>query len=236
MIAAILIFLATYLVVALGRLPGLRLDRAGAALVGASLMVGVGVLSLDEAYRAIDLNTLVLLLGMMILVAALRLAGFFALAAHEVARRAHHPLSLLVGIVVTSGVLSAFLVNDTVCLMLTPLVAELVLALRRNPVPYLLAVAMASNIGSVATVTGNPQNIMIASFSGISYAGFAAALSPVAAIGLLLLLIVLMLSFRREFLTHTGFEAVLPRPRYLGTVLAKSLIASAAMIAGFFAG
>ncbi|HUK10945.1 MAG TPA: anion transporter [Stellaceae bacterium] len=236
MAAAILIFSATYLVVALGRLPGLRIDRAGAAVVGASLMVGFGVLSLDEAYRAIDLDTLVLLLGMMILVAALRLSGFFALAAQLVARRARHPLTLLAGVVLTSGLLSAFLVNDTVCLMLTPLVAELALTLRRRPVPYLLAVAMASNIGSVATITGNPQNIMIGSFSGISYGSFAAALGPVAASGLLLLLIALVLGFRGEFLTRAGFAATLPPVRYHRVVLVKSMIATVAMIACFFAG
>jgi len=236
MAAAILIFSATYLVVALGRLPGLRIDRAGAAVVGASLMVGFGVLSLDEAYRAIDLDTLVLLLGMMILVAALRLSGFFALAAQLVARQARHPLTLLAGVVLTSGLLSAFLVNDTVCLMLTPLVAELVLTLRRRPVPYLLAVAMASNIGSVATITGNPQNIMIGSFSGISYGSFAAALGPVAASGLLLLLIALVLGYRGEFLTRAGFAATLPPVRYHRVVLVKSMIATVAMIACFFAG
>ena len=135
MIPALVIFIATYAVVALGRLPGFRLDRAGAALIGASLMVGAGVLSLEEAYRAVDLNTLVLLLGMMILVANLRLAGFFALAARWTALQARHPVTLLAGIIVMSGVLSAFLVNDTVCLMLTPLVAELAVGLRRNPVP-----------------------------------------------------------------------------------------------------
>ncbi|HWG80227.1 MAG TPA: SLC13 family permease, partial [Stellaceae bacterium] len=163
MLAAALIFAATYLVIALGRLPGSRLDRTGAALLGASLMVASGAVSLDEAYRAIDLDTLALLLGMMILVANLRLAGFFHLANAWIARHARHPLALLAGVIVVSGGLSAFLVNDTVCLMLTPLVAEATLAMRRNPVPYLLAVAMASNIGSTATITGNPQNIMIGS-------------------------------------------------------------------------
>src|SRR5712664_1643958 len=91
-VAAIVIFLATYAVIALGRLPGFRLDRAGAALIGASLMVAAGVMSIEEAYRAIDLDTIVLLLGMMIVVANLRLSGFFALVAHLVARRIRHPL------------------------------------------------------------------------------------------------------------------------------------------------
>ncbi len=236
MIAALVIFIATYAVVALGRLPGFRLDRAGAALIGASLMVGAGVLSLEEAYRAIDLNTLVLLLGMMILVANLRLAGFFALAARWTAVQARHPVTLLAGVIVVSGVLSAFLVNDTVCLMLTPLVAELAIGLRRNPVPYLLAVAMASNIGSAATITGNPQNIMIGSFSGISYVKFTAALAPVAAIGLVLLFALLVLCFRREFLTRDGLAAVLPPVRVRRGLLLKALLATLLAVAFFFAG
>ncbi len=236
MIPALVIFIATYAVVALGRLPGFRLDRAGAALIGASLMVGAGVLSLEEAYRAVDLNTLVLLLGMMILVANLRLAGFFALAARWTALQARHPVTLLAGIIVVSGILSAFLVNDTVCLMLTPLVAELAVGLRRNPVPYLLAVAMASNIGSAATITGNPQNIMIGSFSGISYVDFAATLAPVAAIGLVLLLALLMLSFRREFLTRDGLAAVPPPARVRRALLLKALVATVLAVGFFFAG
>lgn len=236
MIAALVIFIATYAVVALGRLPGFRLDRAGAALIGASLMVGAGVLSLEEAYRAIDLNTLVLLLGMMILVANLRLAGFFALAARWTAVQARHPVTLLAGVIVVSGVLSAFLVNDTVCLMLTPLVAELAIGLRRNPVPYLLAVAMASNIGSAATITGNPQNIMIGSFSGISYVKFTAALAPVAAIGLLLLFALLVLCFRREFLTRDSLAAALPPVRMRRGLLLKALLATFLAVAFFFAG
>jgi Na+/H+ antiporter NhaD/arsenite permease-like protein len=146
-------------------------------------MVASGSLSLEEAYRAIDIDTIALLLGMMIVVANLRFAGFFYLANRWIARHAHYPLALLAGIIVVAGGLSAFLVNDTICLMLTPLIAELTLALRRNPVPYLLAVAMASNIGSTATITGNPQNIMIGSFSHIPYTKFSLASGPVALVG-----------------------------------------------------
>lgn len=236
MIPALIVFVGTYAVVALGRLPGLRVDRAGAALIGASLMVGFGVLSLEEAYRAIDLNTIVLLVGMMILVANLKLAGFFALAARWVAVRARHPLTLLAGVTLVSGTLSAFLVNDTVCLMLTPLVAELALALRRNPVPYLLSLAMASNIGSAATITGNPQNILIGSFSGIPYAQFAAALAPAAALGLAVLFALVVLMFPREFLVRSRFEAPIAPVRVHRALLIKGLIAALGMIAAFFAG
>jgi Na+/H+ antiporter NhaD/arsenite permease-like protein len=183
-LAATLIFLGTYLVIAVGGLPGFRVDRTGAAIIGASLMIGCNVLTFEEAYKSINYDTIILLFGMMIVVANLRLSGFFAAVSEWVVRHAHHPLALLGAIVLVSGLFSAFFVNDTMCLVLTPVVLEILLALRRNPVPYLLAVAMASNIGSVATITGNPQNMMIGAFSGIPYRDFVAALSPVAAVGL----------------------------------------------------
>jgi len=233
---AALIFLATYVVIALGRAPGLRLDRTGAALLGASLMVASGTLTLDQAYRAVDLDTLTLLLGMMIIVAHLRLAGFFQLAAAWVGRHAHRPALLLVGVVLVSGLLSAFLVNDTVCLMLTPLVAETTLAMRRRPLPYLLALAMASNIGSTATITGNPQNIMIGSFSRIPYAQFAGALAPVAAIGLVVVTLLILLVHHREFLTRERLTRAAVRVRWNGWLLIKSLVITLTAVALFFAG
>jgi Na+/H+ antiporter NhaD/arsenite permease-like protein len=236
LIIALLIFIATYAVIALGRAPGLRLDRTGAALLGASLMVASGRLSLDEAYRAIDFGTLTLLLGMMIIVAHLRLAGFFQLVAGWVGAHAHRPVWLLVGVVLVSGLLSAFLVNDTVCLMLTPLVAETTIALRRQPLPYLLALAMASNIGSVATITGNPQNIMIGSFSGIPYAAFAGALAPVAALGLVVAILLIVLVHRREFLTPARLAPAPVRRRWNAWLLAKTLAITLAAVAFFFAG
>src|SRR6266404_564604 len=125
-------------------------------------MVGLGVVSLDEAYRAIDFDTIALLLGMMIVVANLRLSGFFRLVNNWVVRRARHPLVLLTAIVLVAGSFSAFLVNDTICLVMTPLVLDLVTRLDRDPIPYLLAVAMRSNVGSTATITGNPQNMITA--------------------------------------------------------------------------
>jgi Na+/H+ antiporter NhaD/arsenite permease-like protein len=198
--------------------------------------VASGALSLEEAYRAIDIDTLVLLLGMMIVVANLRFAGFFHLANRWIASHAHYPLALLAGIVMVAGGLSAFLVNDTICLMLTPLIAELTLALRRNPVPYLLAVAMASNIGSAATITGNPQNIMIGSFSHIPYGDFAAALAPVAAAGLAVALMMIVLAWRGEFFPRARFESAAPRLRWNPALLAKSLAASLGMVLFFFLG
>jgi Na+/H+ antiporter NhaD/arsenite permease-like protein len=236
-LAAVAVFVATYVVVAIGKLPGFHLDRAGAALLGASLMVAFNVLSLDEAYRAIDLDALTLLLGMMIVVANLRLSGFFRLASNFFVARARRPLMLLLAIVAISGCFSAFLVNDTICLVMTPLTLDLVRRLKRNATPYLLAIAMASNIGSVATITGNPQNMIIGSFSGISYGAFAAALWPVAAIGLIVTAVVIALAYPREFLTRETLLRPAVRPVRNHRALAiKSVLVTFVMMALFFAG
>jgi Na+/H+ antiporter NhaD/arsenite permease-like protein len=234
--AGLAIFAATYAVIAVGRLPGFRLDRAGAAFLGASLMVAVGAISLPDAYRAIDMNTIILLLGMMIVVANLRLSGFFRLLTAWAAARARHPLVLLAAVVLLSGALSAFLVNDAVCLAFTPLVLDLVLGLKRNPVPYLLAVAMAANVGGVATITGNPQNMIIGGLSGIGYARFAAALAPVAAVGLVLTFVLIALVWREEFRTAERLAAALPPARPNRVVMGKALLVTAALMAAFFAG
>ena len=236
-IIAVAIFAGTYLVIAIGKLPGYYLDRAGGALLGASLMVGLGAVSLDEAYRAIDFNTIALLLGMMIVVANLRLSGFFRLVNNWIVTRAHHPVVLLTTIVLLAGSFSAFLVNDTICLVMTPLVLDLVTRLKRNPVPYLLAIPVASNIGSTATITGNPQNMIIGSLSHISYGAFAAALWPVAAFGLVLTVVLIALSYRREFLTRERLCAVDAGPaHHHGVLVFKSVLVTAAMVVLFFAG
>jgi Na+/H+ antiporter NhaD/arsenite permease-like protein len=235
-LAAAVIFAASYVALAIGRIPGLAIDRAGVALVGASLMVASGALPLDRAYEAVDLDTLTLLLGMMILVANLRLSGFFAVAGSWVMRRAHRPLALLAAVTAIAGVFSAFLVNDAVCLVLAPLVVELTLALRRNPVPYLLAVAMASNIGSTATITGNPQNMMIGSFSHISYANFAAALAPVALFGLLLTIVLIALFHRGEFARGAQLRAPAAPMRIHRVLMWRALAGTALVVGLFFAG
>jgi Na+/H+ antiporter NhaD/arsenite permease-like protein len=177
MLIPLLIFLGTYLVLAIGRLPGFRVDWTDAAIIGASLMVAFGVLTLEEAFQSINYETIILLFGMMIVVANLRLSGFFS----------------------AVSVFSAFFVNDTMCLVLTPLVLEIVTRLQRNPVPYLLAVAMAANTGSAATITGNPQNMMIGTFSQIPYRLFVSRLAPVAAVGLGLTALLIFLVYRKEF-------------------------------------
>src|SRR5207248_7480169 len=152
-----------------------------------------------------------------------RLAGFFNAASAWAIGRAHSPLALLAAVVAVSGVLSAFLVNDAVCLVLAPLVLELAVALRRNPVPYLLAVAMAANVGSTATITGNPQNMMIGSLSQIPYAQFAAALAPVSAAGLVVTAALIALLHRREFAGGELLAAQFPPVRPHRVLMWRSL-------------
>jgi len=236
LLVAFLIFGATYLVLAIGRLPGFRVDRAGAAIIGATLMIACNVLSVEQAYAAIDYRTIMLLFGMMIVVANLRLSGFFALVSTPVVEHARRPIVLLAAVVLVSGFFSAFFVNDTMCLVLTPMVLEITRRLGRNPVPYLLAVAMAANIGSVATITGNPQNMMIGSFSGIGYRAFAAALAPIGAAGLLVVIALLILIYRREFREEPAMTIEHHAVTIDRVLLWKSLLAAVGMIVFFFAG
>lgn len=236
MIAALLIFIGTYLVLTIGRLPGFRIDRTGAAIIGASLMIAFRVLTMEEAIRSVNHETLILLFGMMIVVANLRLSGFFAMVSAWAVEHTHHPLALLAAIVLVSGVLSAFFVNDTMCLVLTPLVLDIVTRLQRNPIPYLLAVAMAANIGSAATITGNPQNMMIGAFSQIPYRTFAAAIAPISAAGLVLTVVLIAMIYRREFIGVPRIDIENPRVRVNTALLWKSVAAAGVMIILFFTG
>src|ERR1041385_6347177 len=158
-IVAIAIFAVTYLLISGRRLKVLPLNRPAAALLGTVLMVACGVMTPEQAYRAVDYNTLVLLMGMSLLSAYLYLAGFFDWTADRVLKVAQTPQRLLLYLILTSGGLSALLVNDTVCFMFTPLVVAVVARGGLPLLPYLLALAMSANIGSVFTLVGNPQNM-----------------------------------------------------------------------------
>lgn len=193
---AILIFAFTYLLISGRRLKILPLNRPAAAMLGTVLMVASGVMTPAEAYRAVDYNTLVLLLGMMLISAYLYMAGFFDWAADWILRVAGTPQRLLLYLITASGVLSALLVNDTVCLMLTPLVVRVMVRGGLPLTPYLLALAMSANLGSVATLVGNPQNMIIGIHSQIPFARFTASLAPVAILGVALAYWMLSFGFR----------------------------------------
>jgi len=235
------IFALTYSALAWGRLPGLRIDRAGIALVGATLMLVTGCLALPEAARAVDYPTLILLFGMMVVVVHLRLSGFFERLVVWSLTQAHRPFSLLVVTVVLAGLLSAFLVNDVVCLALTPLVLHLTRRRGLPPVPYLVALATASNVGSAATITGNPQNMIIGSISHIPYLRFAACLAPVALAGLLVNFLVVACVYRSTLSVAAKPVAALGTPvrnhhRLRNHLLWKSVTVAAGAVALLLAG
>ncbi len=197
-LVAILIFSGTYLLISGRQLKILPLNRPAAALLGSVLMVALGVMTPEQAYRAVDYDTLVLLLGMMIISAYLYLGGFFDWAADWILRRARTPHALLVYLICTSGILSALLVNDIVCLMLTPLVVAVMVRGNLPLKPYLLALAMSANLGSVATLVGNPQNMIIGHLSRIPFLRFSVSLLPVAMVGLIVQYAVLRIGFRKD--------------------------------------
>lgn len=233
---AIAIFAFTYLLISGRRLKILPLNRPAAALLGTVLMVATGVMTPKQAYAAVDYDTLVLLLGMMLIAAYLYLGGFFDWAADWVLRRAGTPQRLLLFLIVTSGVLSALLVNDTVCLMLTPLVVTVMVRGGLPLPPYLLALAMSANLGSVATLVGNPQNMIIGSLSGIPFVRFSASLLPAAVVCLGIQYAVLRLGFRRVLAAASirvpdGLERPLDR-----RLIRLSFLALALVFAGFVAG
>lgn len=231
-----IIVVVTLVGVAVGRYPWLRMNRATMALVGATALVLVGAISPEKAYATIDLNTLTLLLAMMVINVNLRLSGFFRLVSGEVVKRAHSPRRLLALIIVVSGVLSALFLNDTVVLMFTPLALEIAATLRRNPVPYLIGLVAAANIGSTAIITGNPQNMLIGVSSRIPFTTFTGYLAPVALVGLGVAWLVLVLVYPREFASGLFSERAELPSRHYRPLLRKSLIATALMLTAFILG
>lgn len=225
----------TYATVAIGRVPRLRMNRATIALVGSAALIAAGALTQEQAFHAIDLGTLILLGAMMVLNVNLRLSGFFNLVTARVLRLARTPRVLLALIIVASGVLSAIFLNDTICVMVTPLVVDLTLRLKRNPIPYLIGLATATNVGSTATITGNPQNIIIGQASGIPYVTFLLHLAPVALLGMVVCWGVIVLLFRDEFHgTLPPLDA--PDPRTYPPLLKRSLVVITGLMIAFLLG
>ncbi|MEP6989205.1 MAG: anion transporter, partial [Chloroflexota bacterium] len=193
------IVLLTYAGVAIGRIPWLRMNRATIALVGAAILIAIGSINEKQAYAALDIGTILLLAAMMVINANLRMAGFFNVVTDGVLRLAKGPRILLALVIIASGVLSAIFLNDPVCILFTPLVIELCIRLRRDPIPYLVGLATAANVGSTATITGNPQNLIIGQASGIPFLTFLAHLGPVAVIGLVICWGIIVLVYPKEF-------------------------------------
>ena len=226
---------AVLVIFTLGKSPVFRVDRAGAAIIGSVVLIGSGVLSFDEASRSVDYRTIVILFSMMVVVANLKLSGFFELLGSQMVRRVASRKQLLAAVIVISGITSAIAINDIVCLLFTPVVLLVCERTRCNPVPHLLGVAMASNIGSAATLLGNPQNILVGGLSGLSFQSYFIAAAPVAVLGLICTYAALSCFYRQEMADSwnvTGMVTGSIHPYLMGKSLLVLFLIVAAYIAG----
>ena len=231
--ARLLVFVIAYVALAFPTISGIRLSRPVVAAAGAVLMLLVGRLPLHEAYAAVDMDVLVFLLGMLIAAAYLDLAGVFEWVAAAIVRHVtDNPYVLLAVLVGVCGVASALFMNDTICLVFTPLVVATLRPLGMRPAPFLLGVALAANVGSAMAITGNPQNMIIGLASHIGFAAFAAALSLASLGGLVIVYGVLVLVFHRDLAVPMGPPVpVVPRP-----IDRRAAITATAVVAGMLTG
>lgn len=241
----LVVFVATYVLIAFRRLSILPIGRPAGALAGACAMVVLAAieprwgLDAKAAFAAVEPNTIGLLLGMMLLAGALDEAGFFERAAALLLARRPSPLGLLYGTTIASGLLSAVLVNDPVCVLFAPVVAATARRAGLNRVPYLLALAMGANAGSAMTLAGNPQNMLVAHLSGMSYRSYLLRGGPAGLLALLVTAATLHLIFRNRLTTNAAgpveveAEAKPSRPsRELHLALAVTVGVSIAFLAG----
>lgn len=191
------VFFLTYIFIALGENSPRKVDRPTAALLGAVMMVLSGTITKSEAMAALNIPTLSVLFGMMVLIIALMQSGFPMELGYRVLNRCNSPRALMAAVVFASGCASAIMLNDTVCLLGTPLILEMTAQAGISPAPFLFALTTSANIGSVMTLTGNPQNILIAHASGWSWSAFALRMAPIALVCLVLNWVLLMLIFRK---------------------------------------
>ena len=240
--AALVVFALVYLGMLLGGLPGLRLDRTGVALLGAIALLAWGVLTPEQARDAIDVPTLALLFGLMVVSAQFQLAGLYGRIAAGLGASALPPARLLLAVVVVAGVLSAVLVNDVVCLALAPLLVEICARRGLAPLPFLLGLACASNVGSAATLIGNPQNILVGQSLQLSFAGYLLDAGVPAALGLLLTWLIISRATRGSWEAAPGAvpravatttAALAPLDRWQA---AKAVALTLAMIVAFLGG
>ncbi len=233
--APVLIFLLTYLAVAVGEIPGLALDRTGIAMLGAIAMVVCGALDTRHAMEAIDFPTLLLLFGLMVVSAQFRLGGFYTQTALLLTRWMDQPRRFLFAVMVASAVLSALLANDIVCLAFTPVLCAALLKRGMNPVPFLLGLAAASNLGSAATIIGNPQNMLIGQVGQLHFGRFLAWCTVPSLLALLAAYGVLLVVYRNRWAGGTPQPEVLADwPPYDAHQTRKGWIITALLVALFF--
>jgi Na+/H+ antiporter NhaD/arsenite permease-like protein len=229
---SVIVFILVYVGMALGRVPGLAVDRTGVALLGLIVLLATGDLSLDDAGRAVDMPTLALLFALMILSAQFEQSGFYGFVAAHVTRAARSPRTLLAVLIAVTGLLSAVLTNDVIAFAFTPLICSGLLGQKLDPRPYLVALAGAANAGSALTLIGNPQNILIGQAGGLDFWRYIAIALPPVLVSLAFVYGAVALTWRTS-LTALG-SASADEPATLDRFqTAKGLIAIVALIVLF---
>lgn len=226
----------TYLGVAIGGLPGLALDRTGIALLGAIGMIVTGELSVRAAVMSIDFPTILLLYGLMVISSQFRLGGFYTRAALWLTTFLERPARFLFAVMSAGALFSALLMNDIVCLAFTPVLAVAVLGAGLNPVPFLIGLAVASNIGSAATIIGNPQNMLIGQYGMLHFGRFFLWCAPPALLALGASYLIIRSIYRKDLnripvRTAIPEESLQPFDRHQST---KGIIAAALLLCLFF--
>ena len=201
---AVIIFLITYTGVAIGEIPGLAIDRTGIALLGAILMVVFGVLSTKEAILSIDISTILLLYGLMVLSSQFRLGGFYTWVALKITKFMDKPEKFLFVMMGVSAVLSAILANDIVCLAFTPVLTVSLLNAGLNPIPFLIGLAVSSNIGSASTIIGNPQNMLIGQLGKLDFGHFFLWCTPPSLLSLIGAYFVINIIYSKNFMGNNS--------------------------------
>jgi len=226
------IFGLVYLGMLLGEFPGLRLDRTGIALLGAIALIALERLSLEQAWTAVDVPTMALLLGLMVISAQFRLGGFYTSVTRRLGGSEHTPAGLLALVVATGGGLSAVLANDIVCLAMAPVLVELCAARRLDPVPFLLGLACAANVGSAATLIGNPQNMLIGEVLDLSFPRYLWDAGVPALLGLFVVWLLIVRGYRGHWTRTLSVQAVTANP-FKRWQTAKGLVVVGAVMAAF---
>jgi len=223
------VFAVVYAGMIMGGMPGLALDRTAIALLGAIALLAGNVLDARSAWAAVDMPTMSLLFGLMLVSAQLRLSGFYTLLARRLATARLHPPALLLLVMAVSAALSAVLVNDIVVLAFTPILAEGCIKRGLNPVPYLLGLACAANIGSAATIIGNPQNMLIGQVGGLSFVSFTLDALPPVVLGLIAAWAIITRLSRGDWILSRTVAPVpaqefLPWPTFKGVLLLGAVL------------
>jgi Na+/H+ antiporter NhaD/arsenite permease-like protein len=212
------------------------MNRTTIAMVGATSLIVIGAISLENAIQAIDFDTIILLFSIMVININFMLSGFFNLITSQILKLAKTPQRLLALVIFVSGLLSALFLNDTIVLVFTPIVLNITIILKRNPIPYLMALATAANVGSAATIIGNPQNILIGTASKIPFTEFALALAPVSIVGMVIIWMVISFIYKKEFKKTTFEKLTDEKIRLLRPLLYKSVVAAIIMLGSFILG